>query len=61
MRRRSIMCIDQKEMALPDTSCKSETKPLDAEPCDVPTCDANDINEKNNPREININENIIKS
>lgn len=48
LKRRSIMCVDQNEMALPDTRCTNETKPNDSGKCsaNLPYCDADD-NENN--------------
>lgn len=46
IKRRSIMCIDQNEMALPDSRCTDETKPFDTEPCgtQIPVCRYDDDN-----------------
>lgn len=49
MKRRSIMCVDQNEMALPDTRCTNETKPHDTDACgSLPYCNADDDNSESN-------------
>lgn len=50
MKRRSIMCVDQNEMALPDTRCTNETKPQDTATCgaNLPYCNSDDNNSESN-------------
>lgn len=40
VKRRSIMCVNEYEMALPDTSCNESERPADTMPCSqvIPTC-----------------------
>lgn len=48
LKRRSIMCVDQNEMALPDTRCTNETKPHDTDACgaNLPYCNSDDNTRK---------------
>lgn len=50
LKRRSIMCVDQNEMALPDTRCTNETKPHDTDTCgaNLPYCNSDDNNSESN-------------
>ncbi|KAG4065960.1 hypothetical protein HA402_006678 [Bradysia odoriphaga] len=50
LKRRSIMCVDQNEMALPDTRCTNETKPHDTDACgaNLPYCNSDDNNSESN-------------
>lgn len=47
VKRRSIMCIDQNEQALPDSKCADEMKPHDTEPCGtiLPFCDSSETDD----------------
>lgn len=52
IRRRSIMCVDQNEMALPDSQCEEERRPKDTDSCAIPLCntteDVEDLSEEDN-------------
>lgn len=50
LKRRSIMCVDQNEMALPDTRCTNETKPHDTDQCgaNLPYCNSDDNSSESN-------------
>lgn len=38
-RRRSVMCVDDQEMALPDSFCDSKSRPAEEERCkSLPEC-----------------------
>lgn len=39
MRKRTVMCVDGSEMALPDAFCEASTRPKEYEPCkSLPIC-----------------------
>lgn len=65
VKRRSIMCVDQNEIALSDSHCTVETRPIDSEICGqyLPICNdddianISDINEDNNNDSNDSNEN----
>lgn len=53
-RKRTVMCVDQNQEALPDTGCKDQDRPSDLEQCNtvLPFCsDKDDENDSDN--EIN--------
>lgn len=50
VKRRTIMCVDYKENALPDTSCSNiEERPSETEMCDtnLPFCNGEEDNNEN--------------
>lgn len=50
LKKRSIMCVDQNEMALSDLRCNLDQRPIDVETCGkgVPFCNSDDDNSENN-------------
>lgn len=44
VKRRSIICLDQNEIVLPDSRCEVEKKPIDTEKCgaNIPLCETDD-------------------
>lgn len=44
MKRRTILCVDQNEYALPPEQCQDQARPNDFEPCSavLPTCSDDD-------------------
>lgn len=44
VKRRSIMCVDQNDLALPDLRCEAKEKPDDTEPCGtiLPKCNGSE-------------------
>jgi Thrombospondin type 1 domain len=64
IRKRSIMCVDQNQQALPDERCDADSRPVDAEFCPgkLPFCslDADDDDkEKDAPDDDNEENNTI--
>lgn len=45
MKRRTILCVDQNEYALPPEQCEDQPRPNDFEPCSLvlPTCSGDEL------------------
>uniref|UniRef100_A0A336MHP1 CSON001890 protein n=1 Tax=Culicoides sonorensis TaxID=179676 RepID=A0A336MHP1_CULSO len=60
IRRRSIMCVDQNEIALPTAQCNDQARPKETDTCNVPLCNTTE-DTPNDMLEIDNNSNAIES
>lgn len=61
MKKRTILCVDQNEIALPNEECDEEVKPSDYEPCSLilPPCTADDNDNLTNTYDESFSDNEI--
>jgi hypothetical protein len=64
MKKRTILCVDQNEYALPPEQCEDQERPSAYEPCSLilPACTVDDnvlINNNNNDDDVNFSDNEI--
>lgn len=55
MKQRTILCVNQDEIALPKEECSDQTQPTEFEPCShqaLPTCNGDEDNEMKNENQV---------